>query len=211
MTQTTFNKLRALKTGLTLACFLVAATGWSQVAPGSADVSYNIGYNHVGAGPNDDFAPQSGNSFTTGGNGGININQYIEVGGEFNFFQDPQPEFSPVSASIHILNYGALARFNLAPNSKVVPYGLFAFGGSHATASASEGGDSGSVSENGYYVGFGGGASIYLGQNWGVRAELRDNYNHFSAPGGGGTDSTNVVAMTGGVFYQFGGHSARKK
>lgn len=211
MTQTKFSKLRALKAGLSLACFLFAATAWSQVAPGSADASYSIGYTHVGAGPNNDFAPQGGNSITTGGNFGYNVNEHIEAGGEFNFFNDPQPEFSPATASIHILNYGGLARFNLAPQSKIVPYGVFAFGGSHATASASLGGQSGSVSENGFYVGFGGGASIYLGSNWGVRAELRDNYNHFSAPGGGGTDSTNVFAMTGGVFYQFGGHSGKKK
>lgn len=209
MTQTAFSKLKALKIGLSLACFLVAATAWSQVAPGSAEVSYDIGYNHVGAGPNNDFAPQGGNSFTTGFNGGYNLNQYIEVGGEFNFFQDPQPEFSPASASIHILNYGGLARFNLAPQSKIVPYGVFAFGGSHATASASLGGQSGSESENGFYVGFGGGASIYLSPNWGVRAELRDNYNHFSFQGS--TDSTNILAMTGGIFYQFGGHSGKKK
>lgn len=202
MTQTKFSKLRALKTGLSLACFLVAATAWSQVAPGSADVSYNIGYDHVGTGPNQDFAVQSGNSITTGFNGGYNVNRYIEAGGEFNYFNDPQP----AGVGLHVLNYGGLARFNLAPSSKIVPYGLFAFGGSHATASQS----GVSVSESGYYASFGGGASIYLGSNWGVRAELRDGYNHFSAPGGG-TNTTNIVAMTGGVFYQFGGHSGKKK
>ena len=144
-----------------------------------------------------------------GGNGGYNINQYIEAGGEFNFFNDPQPEFNPASAIIHVLNYGALVRCNLTPNSKIVPYGVFGIGGSRATAIASLSGTTASDSENGYYLGFGGGASIYFGPNWGVRAELRDNWNQFTLRGV--ANGTNTLAITGGAFFQFGGHSARKK
>lgn len=192
-----------LKVVLPMACLLVSASAWCQVAPRLGDASYSIGYDHVGKGPNHDFSDNSGNSVTTGFNGGYNINQHIEAGGEFNFFNDPQPSVGGANVGMHILNYGGLARFNLMPESKIVPYGVFGLGGSHATAKASLGSASASVSENGYYLGFGGGASIYLGSNWGVRAELRDNWNHFSYQGS--NNSTNAFAMTGGLFYQFGG------
>jgi hypothetical protein len=164
-------------------------------------MSYSLGYDHVAKGNN--FADQSGNSVTTGFNGGYNINRYIEAGGEFNFFNDPQPNVGGVNVGMHILNYGGLARFNLAPGSKIVPYGVFGIGGSHATAHASLGSSSASQSENGYYLGGGGGMSYYVGPNWGVRAELRDNWNHFTYQGS--KNSTNAFAMTGGIFYQFGG------
>jgi hypothetical protein len=206
VTRTIFGKLRMLKTGLPLACLLVAATAWSQVAPGSGDVSGNIGYDHVGQGSN--FGDQSGNSFTLGANGGYNPSQYLEAGGELSYFNDPQAPVGPVNANIHIINYGGFARFNLAPNSRIVPYGVFGFGGSHTTLTLTLNNASASNSQNGYYTGFGGGASIYLTPNCGVRAEFRDNYNHFSAIGG---VSTNAFAMTGGLFYQFGGHSTKKK
>lgn len=112
MTQTAFSKLKMLKTVLSLACFLVAATAWSQVAPKSATLSYSVGYNHIGQGSN--FNSQSTNGFTTGFDGGYNINQYIEVGGEFNFFGMPQVG----GVSSHVLNYGAQVHFNLTPGSK---------------------------------------------------------------------------------------------
>jgi len=198
-----FCNHRTFKVVLTVACFLASVSAWCQVAPGSGDASYGFGYDHVGTGPNDEFASKSGNSLTTGGNGGYNINRYIEAGGEFSFFNDPQPSVNGISYALHIENYGGLVRFNLAPESKVVPYGVFAIGGSHATALARQGSASASISENGYYFGGGGGASIYLGPNWGVRAEFRDNWDHFtyqSSP-----NSTSALAMTGGLFFQFGG------
>jgi len=203
------SNIRTLRVVLPVACLLMSVSAWSQVARGSGDASYNFGYDHVGKGPNNDFTDNSGNSVTTGGNGGYNINRYIEAGGEFSFFNDPQPSVSGVNVGLHILDYGGLVRFNLAPASKVVPYGVFGIGGSHATARASLGSSSESVSENGYYVGYGGGASIYLSPNWGVRAELRDNWNHFTYQGS--KNSTNAVAMTGGLFYQFGGIGRAKR
>lgn len=195
MTRTVFRKLRRLKAGLSLACFLVAATAWSQVAPGSGDVSFNLGYDHF----------SSANGFAWGGAGETALTQYIDLGAEVNDYRVSASE-SGATGSLHLIDYGGLVRFNLVPDSKVVPYGIAAFGGSHASAGASADGFSVSVSAgNGYYLGFGGGASFYVSPNWGVRAELRDNWNHIS----GG--SLNAFAMTGGVFYQFGGHSAKKK
>jgi hypothetical protein len=193
MTQTRFSRFRALKTGLSLACFLVAATAWSQVAPGSGDVSFNIGYDHF----------SSLNGFAWGGAGETALTQYVAIGAEFNDYRVSQ-NMSGVNGALHLIDYGALGRFNLVPNSKVVPYGLCALGGSHASVSASSGGITASASAgNGYYLGFGGGASIYLSPNWGVRAELRDNWNHISGSG------INAFAMTGGIFYQFGGHKKK--
>jgi hypothetical protein len=181
----------------------MSMSAWSQVAGGSGDASFSVGYDHVGKGPNNDFSDNSGNSVTTGGNGGYNIDRFIEAGGEFSFFNDPQPSISGVNVGLKILDYGGLVRFNLAPASKVVPYGVFGIGGSRATAHASLGSSSASISENGYYLGFGGGASVYLRPSWGIRAEFRDNWNHFTYQGS--KNSTDALAMTCGLFYQFGG------
>jgi len=195
-----------------MACLLVSVSGWCQVAPRSVDASFSAGYDHVGTGPNNDFASNSGNSATFGGNGGLNLNRYLEAGGEFNYFNDPQPSVGGVMGlGMHILNYGGLVRFNLAPRAKAVPYGVFGVGGSHATAVAGVctvgGCGSFSIGESGYYLGGGGGLSYYVGPNWGVRAEFRDNWNHFSYSGS--TDSTNAIAVTGGLFYQFGGNASK--
>jgi len=184
---------RTLKAVLPIACLLVSASAWCQVAPLSGDASFSLGYNHVGKGNN--FNDTTTNGFTTGGTGGVNVTRYIAVGGEFNFFS--MPKVSGVSE--HMLNYGAAARFNLIPAGRVVPYGVFGVGGARFTAS--ESGQSASL--NGNYVG-GGGLSYYVGPSWGVRAELRDNrFGGFKLDGI--TASTNVVTMTGGIFYQFGG------
>ena len=199
MTQNTFNKLRALKTGLSLACFLVAATAWSQVAPGSGTVSYSIGFNHIGQGTN--FNNTSTNGLATGFDGGYNVNQYVELGGEFNFFGMPQVD----GVNMHVLNYGFQAHFNLTPGSRIVPYGVFGVGGDRLTLSE----DGVSASASGAYFGGGAGVNFFVGPNWGVRAELRDSRDGFTVNGASG--NTSVFAMTGGIFYQFGGHSAKKK
>jgi hypothetical protein len=202
-----FGNLPIFKAVFLVTCLLVSASAWCQVAPNSGDVSFSVGYDHVGTGPNNNFASNSGNSVVFGGNGGVNVNRYIEAGGEFNYFNDPQPSVSGVNVGMRILNYGGLVRLNLAPKGRIVPYGVFGIGGSHAAAAAAfcavDGCASVSIGESGYYLGGGGGLSYYAGPKWGVRAEFRDNWNHFSY--NGSPDSTDALAVTGGLFFQFGG------
>lgn len=180
---------------LPIALILAAAPAWCQVTPGSSDVSFNIGYDHF----------SSENGFVWGGAGEGALTQYIDLGAEINDYGVSQ-SVPGASANVHLIDYGGLVRFNLVPDSKIVPYGVFALGGSHASVGLNTGGYSLSGSAgNGYYLGFGGGASFYVSPSWGIRAELRDNWNHIS----GG--HVNAFAMTGGVFYQFGGIRKSKK
>lgn len=85
----------------------------------------------------------------------------------------------------------------------MVPYGVFGVGGDRLTLS--EGGSSASAS--GAYFGGGAGVNFFVRPNWGVRAELRDSRDGFTIDGVSG--NTSVFAMTGGIFYQFGGSSKK--
>jgi hypothetical protein len=88
--------------------------------------------------------------------------------------------------------------------AKVAPYFLVGGGGSRGGF-----GTSGlSVSVTGGYIGVGGGASIFLGKNWGIRPEFRYNDVFFS--GGGTTSNAGMYQATGGVFFQFGGEDKKK-
>ncbi|MGA3265117.1 MAG: outer membrane beta-barrel protein [Terracidiphilus sp.] len=101
--------------------------------------------------------------------------------------------------------FGGAARFNFLPAKKVVPYGVVGMGMSRFTQSAS----GVSASMNGYNVSFGGGASIYLGKNWGVRPEFRwqrEKYIQSDV-----TLYSDVVIGSGSVFYQFGSQGKKKK
>lgn len=193
--------IRALLTVTLLSAFLmIVSAARAQVAPHSGDVAFSAGYANIGKGSN--FAASDMNRSTVGGSGGYNLTQYIAVIGELNFFPLPQV----LGVNEHMLNYGGAVRFNLIPAGKVVPYGVVGGGGSRFTASES----GASASVNGNYFGGGGGLSIYLGRNWGVRGEFRDSrFGGFSIAGI--TASTNVFAATGGIFCQFGGTSKPAK
>jgi hypothetical protein len=106
---------------------------------------------------------------------------------------------SNCSASANTQLYGGGARVNFLTSTRVVPYGVVAFGGDRLAA--------GGQSTNGYYMGFGGGASCYIGHNWGVRPEYRFDRIEF----GSGIGSSNASVITGAVFYQFGGQGKVKK
>ena len=96
-------------------------------------------------------------------------------------------------------------------SGRVIPYVLVAGGGLSETAVGTSGGMKVTASQNGfgYYIGFGGGASIYAGPNWGIRPEFRYERQHFNSTTIGGSPiaaySQNYILGTVSVFYQFGG------
>ncbi len=169
----------------------------AQVVPHSGDVAFDAGYTNIGKGTN--FNDVVINRYTLGGSGGVNLNSYLTVIGEFNFFAMPQVE----GVNENMTNYGGAVRFNLVSKGKVVPYGIFGGGGARLTASES----GASASSNGDYFGGGGGVNLFLGSNWGIRPEFR--YNRFNYSFEGINGSTNVLTATGGVFFQFGGTPKR--
>ena len=64
---------------------------------------------------------------------------------------------------------------------------------------------------DGYYVNFGGGASCYVGKNWGIRPEVRYERQHTVYGPANETLTANVVDLSGSIFYQFGGTGKKKK
>ena len=167
----------------------------AQVAPHSGDLAFDAGYSNIGKGTN--FNTTAVNRYTLGFSGGANVNQYLTAIGEYNYFSMPPVQ----GVNFNMQGYGGAVRFNLATKGKVVPYGVFDGGGARLTGSQS----GVSVTSNGGYFGGGGGASLYLGKNWGVRPEFR--YNRYFYTFGGINGNTNVLTATAGVFYQFGGKS----
>jgi len=172
--------------GLCIAVTLLlvsSTTVQAQVVAGSGDVAGYVGYFHM---------KLPTNSAIYGATGGYNVTPYITGLGEYGY--------APVSSGIHVQIYGGGARFNLMPNKKLVPYGIFTGGGNRIAGGG--GGD------NGYYISVGGGASCYLSKNWGVRPEFRYLRNDFTE--GGSSISLNDLVVTGGVFYQWGGKGKKK-
>jgi len=170
----------------------------AQVLAHSGEIAGNVGYLNANW-DSGTFLPSS-NHAVYAINGGYNVTPHVEVIGEWAY----GPLFSESGTTLKAQIYGGGARFNLSPDKKLVPYALVTFGGDRFTIS-----ESGSESFNGYYFSFGGGASYYVGKHWGVRPEFRYVRPEFSVEGD--SESTNAFAVTGGVFYQWGGNGYKKK
>jgi hypothetical protein len=123
---------------------------------------------------------------------------HLAIIGEYNYLSMPQYE----GVNFHILNYGGGVRANLISRGRIIPFVVGTGGGARFTGS--EG--SQSVSADGDYGGGGGGVSVYVGRNWGIRPEIR--YNHYSFTYQGESATTNGVTTTVAIFFQLGGNSA---
>jgi len=180
---------------------VMSAPGRAQVLAHSGDVAGYAGYFYVS---NIDISVGgthvSDNHGLYGANGGYNVTPYVTVIGEYGYV----PLYSGGGTTLKTQLYGGGARFNLSPGKKIVPYGVVTVGGDKLSASYSGGG----TSLNGYYFGVGGGASYYVSKNWGVRPEFRYVRPEYSFTGV--SHSYNTIAMTGGVFYQWGGMGKKK-
>jgi Outer membrane protein beta-barrel domain len=191
---------------ITASIILVSSSLQAQVLAHSGDVAGYAGYLYVSNFSNtlsvcgSSCSAVSDNHGIYGANGGYNITPYVAVLGDFSYV----PVYSGGGVTVSTELYGGGVRLNMNPNSKVVGYGIFTVGGDRLTGS--ESGSSTSVS--GYSISFGGGASCYLGPHWGVRPEFRYLRPEYSVQGV--SFSFNSVAMTGGVFYQWGGMAKRK-
>jgi hypothetical protein len=177
------------------------------VSAGSAEVTGNIGFSNL-KGIDGSRHP------SLGGSGTYNLSSVVGVGFEYNYQMMGSETISGVTGTERLQTYGPVARFALAKSSRVVPYVLIAGGGESMHVVASEGNISVAASQGGYYVGFGGGASIYTGTNWGIRPEFRYERQQFTATtidnmlvGGFGQ---NYAQGTVAIFYQFGGRRSQR-
>jgi hypothetical protein len=198
---------RIFKTSIFSLLFLLAVSSAARAQgrlPGSAEVAGQVGFSSLTGVDNKKHAP-------FGFSGTYNASDKLAIVGEYSYQSTGSLTSSGVTATEHIQLFGAASRIYLVDSRRVTPYVLFAGGLARLSASAS----GISISQNGAYYGAGGGASIYVGSNWGVRPEFRWVRQDYVATtiagiplrGGGLNDAQGSVA----VFFQFGGRHAPKK
>ena len=179
----------------------------AQVLAGSGDVSGNIGFSNLSGNETVD-----GNKHVAFG-GAVSYNSpttnWASLGFEYSYQRLGSETAFGINDSGHLQSYGGVFHAYLRKSSCVAPYVLVAAGGLSETAVASTGGMKITSGQNGYYIGFGGGTSIYVEPNWGIRPEFRYERQQFSATTIAGSPSAaygqNYILGTVSVFYQFGG------
>jgi hypothetical protein len=192
--------------------FLLAVSGTVQAqgaASGSGEVSGNVGFSSPQGADNN-----RGHVFF-GASAAYNLSPVIAVGFEYKYQMLGSLTEDGVTASEHLQFFGPVARFSFANSSHVVPYVLVDGGYTSLHATATAGSVTASASQSGAYFGGGGGASIYIGTNWGIRPEFRYDRLHFDATtvdgeavaSSGANDAQGSVAL----FFQFGGKRFMKR
>jgi hypothetical protein len=185
-----------------LSLFVLTPSMRAQVLASSGEVAGNIGFNNL--------TGVDGNKHVEYGfSGAYNPTPSLAVVGEFNDLPQGSVSSGGVTANGYYRLYGAAVRASFAAAERVVPFVIAGGGGSSAGASASYQGVHASASVGGAYVSIGGGASVYINQNWGVRPEFRWDEQFFSSSGSSSTQSD--VRGLFSVFFQFGGKQSSKK
>lgn len=175
---------------------VLSVPAWSQVNAGSGEVSANIGFNNLTGIDNNKHVE-------FGFGAGYNFNKAFALLGEYNYLPQGSITVSGVNGGAHYLLYGAAARFSAPTSGRFVPFVVFGGGGAQAAVKASSSGVSVTASMNGTYVTLGGGASVYLNPNLGMRGEYRWDDQRYSQSGVTTTqsDSRGLISL----FYQWGG------
>jgi hypothetical protein len=178
----------------------------AQVLAHSSEVAGTVGYDHTSMTNNlTGSADNATSNHFFSGSGGYNVTSHITVLGEYKFDPLVAPPGSPFT--VHAQLSGGAARFNFTPSKKVVPYAIVGAGYDRMTATIP-----GLINiADGYYVNFGGGASVYCGKHWGIRPELRYERQHATFGPVNQILTSNVVDVSGSFFYQFGGKGKKKK
>jgi len=195
---------------LVLVLVALSATARAQRAPLSLDGAANVGaysltpYN---------FTNNLNNTthMELGATAGINLIKQIAVVGEFNYL--PQGT-STLTGSNYELIYkmaGAAVRYTPFQYKRFAPY--LVGGGGYIQLNANlNSGSQPSGTQNGDYVSYGAGVSIYVWHHFGVRPEFRQDREDTSTLSGGGLPGTvrqNANRGTVGVFYEFGGRKSK--
>ena len=142
-----------------------------------------------------------------GASGGANASEKVQVFGEYTYLPlGSMSEFGiTAKAKAQLVGGGIRVHFGGA-SSKVNPFVVASGGLARATASAS----SISVSSSGGYFGAGGGATLFLGLNLGVRPEARFERLQWSEVKISGVtvaegEGNNIFTIRVSFFFQFGG------
>lgn len=186
------------------ALFLVLSnSAQAQIAAGTVDLAGNVGFSNLDG-------IDTNKHINFGATAGYNFSRSNTLILEYSYL--PMGSVSGYGAKVsgNYQIFGVADRWNFGVSKKVVPYATAGLGFVRQGESAFVAGfGSGKGSVNGFYVGFGGGASIFLGQNWGIRPEVRWDAQEFSA--NGSSAEQNAVRASAGVFYQWGGQGSSKR
>ena len=185
---------------------VMSAPARAQVLAHSGEVAGTVGYDHTSQTNNlTGSADNATSNHFFSGSGGYNVTPYITALVEYKFDPLIAPPGSPFT--VHAQLSGSAARFNFTPSKKVVPYAIVGVGYNRLNASIP-----GLIQiADGYYVNFGGGVSYYLGKHWGIRPEVRYERQHATYGPVNEILTSNVVDVSGSIFYQFGGTGKKKK
>lgn len=185
-----------------LSLFVLTSPMRAQVLAGSGEGAANVGFNNL--------TGVDGNKHVEYGfSGAYNFSQDLAVVGEFNDLPQGSVTSGGGTVTGYYRLYGVALRYSLLSSERVVPFVLVGGGGSSAGAGGSYQGVHASASVGGGYFSFGGGASIYLDQHWGVRPEFRWD-EQFYSNSGSSTHQSDVRGLLS-VFYQWGGKQSSKK
>ena len=129
-----------------------------------------------------------------------NFSKHFGVAGDFG------GGYATISGvSTHVYTYTGGPVVSLDSGGKINPFVHALFGGVHASASASSGGVTGSVSKNGFTMLFGGGVDAKINKAIAIRLIQADVlYYHFSGIAGGNSISqSNNVRISTGIVFNF--------
>ena len=199
--------VKNLFVGLFIAAYFLFASSPTVLAQGvvarSGDVADNVGSSSL--------TGVDGNKHVNFGfSGGYNLTDKITVLGEYSYLPMGSVSASEGGFSAHLQQLGGAVRFNFLSSKRVVPYAVAGFG--YARSSSEDGITLGPdiANGNGFYLPFGGGASIYLGHHWGIRPEFRNEFQAFYSVPLRGWRGEYVALGTTSVFYQWGGRGMKK-
>lgn len=185
--------LRMLVVALLSFVSLSSAARAQGVLPKSIDTAGTMAFNGQG-GVDGNMHPSFGLS------GGYNFWNNLTVLGEFEY----QPFGATLATRQTIQLVGGGVRYYFMPSQHMSPYVVGS--GGFARIGTNSIGLGINSSQKGAYFAAGGGVSFYVGDNWGVRPELRfqRELQSTSVP-------FNEVQGSISLFYQFGGTEAKGK
>jgi len=183
--------------GLTLLA-LTAPLGAQGFASHAVDVAAG-----AGASSQSDNHSADGNihiSYT--GSASYHLTSRLASGVEYSWL--PLDSEKGPNVGVHSQLMGLASRFTVLPSWHTAPYVVLAVGYDRLSDVPT---GSGSTAYNGIYGDAGLGLSVYATKHWGVRPEVRYEYqSYFSGP----LSSFGSIRGTMSVFYQFGGKDSSK-
>ena len=207
--------MKHFTTQRTRAITIIAIGGFAMVAtlqaaePGIGEISGFGGIVSIGG----------ATRANAGGTAGVNLGRFVHLFGEVSYmgkatetYQDGNgASRTRMTVSGRLTDYGGGVQIRI-PTGKhwIEPYGLLAFGyGQMKRDVNAASGAISAISDSGHnvYNAVGVGARLFLGANWGIKPEFRYQkyYGINLANDDPVHDRGRAIAVTTGVFYQFGG------